>query len=87
MWLEKFPVHFLYKIKVSEVFSFLIRNSRVFFKFFGGRNKEANDKMISFCRAGVYLGISNFQEKRVAHWPKSSILLGRRLVGFLLDVY
>ena len=36
---------------------------------------------------GVYLGISNFQEKRVAQWPKSSILLGRRLVGFLLDVY
>ena len=86
-------MHFLYKIKVSEVFSFLIRNSRVFFKFFGGRNKEANDKMISFCRGGkdytsmgVYLGISNFQEKP-KEWPKSSILLGRHLVGFLLDVY
>ena len=72
MWLEKFPVHFLYKIKVSEVFSFLIRNSRVFFKFFGGRNKEANDKMISFCRARRilhpqgYVAIFNFQEKRVS---------------------
>ena len=72
MWLEKFPVHFLYKIKVSEVFSFLIRNSRVFFKFFGGRNKEANDKMISFCRARRilhpqgYIAIFNFQEKRVS---------------------